>query len=232
MAFAFVQAQTGSSTAGTGTYTTSAFGSSATVGNTIIAIVTSDGNTASQVTSLTDSKGNTWTKDAETVDVAQATKRYVSVWRAPITTGGTGLTVTVNYDSASSNNSGICFQEWSSASAFTKDQTAGGGSTTGTTSPTTSTTGATTVASELVVGGFVSNSTQASFTAGAGYSNASFVAVSNASACMESKTVAATGTQVATGTFGTSRAYGAIIITYSEGSAPPASNSNFLFFLK
>lgn len=223
MAYAFVQTTTGSDITGLGTYVATAFLSSVTVGNTIYAVVTSDGNTASQVTGVSDSKGNTYTKDVESVDVAQATKRYVSIWHSPVITGGAALVITVTYNAASSNNSGIVAQEWSnSLGAATLDKTAGGGSITATTSPTTSTTAATTQASELIIGGFVSNSTQASFTAGAGYSNGGFIAVSNANAAMESKTVAATGTQVATGTWGTSRAYGAAVATYYE---PVASGS-------
>lgn len=217
MAFAFVQQTTGSTITGTGSYASTAFSGSAVVGNTIYAIVTSDGNTASQVTGLSDNKGNTYTKDLEVVNAAQSTERYMSIWRAPVTTGGASLAVTVTYNAASSNNSGIVAQEWSNSGGTpTKDQTASNASTTATTAPTTNASGTTTVANELIIAGFVSNSTQASFTAGAGYSNAGSIAVTNANVGMESKTVAATGTQTATATFGTSRAYGAGLVTYFE----------------
>lgn len=229
MAFTLAQAATnGNEITGTGSYALTAFGSAVTVGNNIVVRVSSDGNSANQVTSLTDNKGNTYVKDAETVNTLQSTERYISIWRAVVTTGGTGLVITVNYNGASSNNSGAIAEEWAaSAGTMTLDKTAGGGSTTATASPTTATTAATTQANELIIAAFVSNSTQTSFTAGTGYSNASSVNVSNANIATESKTVSATGTQVATGTFGTARAYGAIIATYYEAVAGAAANSGF-----
>lgn len=212
MAFGYVQQTTGSTATGSGSYASTAFGSSVTVGNTLIAIVSSDGNNASQVTGLTDNKGNTWTRVFEGM-----TTRYVSVWRAPVTAGGAGLVITVTYNAASSNNSGIVAQEWSSAGAFTKDQTKAGTGTSAT--PTTGASSSTTVANELVVAGVVMTSTEASFTgAGAGYSNAGSALVTNASVAMESKTVASTGAQTATFTWPTSRIYTAILTTYYEAS--------------
>ena len=174
MAIAWVQSTTGSETTGTGSYSSTAFGSSVTVGNAIVVVVTSDGNNASQVTNITDSKGNTYSKLAESVNTSQSTQRYVAVWMTKVTTGGTSNAITVTYNAASSNNSAVAAQEFSGFTGTpTLDKTAGGGSTTATTSPTTSTTASTTVAAELIVGGFVANSTIASFSAGSGYSNAS-----------------------------------------------------------
>lgn len=220
MAFVFVRSLvTANEITGTGSYTLTDTGT-ATVGNTLYAVVTSDGNAVNQVTSLADNKGNVWTKDRETVNTAAATERYIAFWRAPITTGGTGLVITVTYVSASSNNSGLVVQEFSnSVGAAVLDQQAAGGATVATLAPTTAISPATTNANELVIGGFVSNSTQTSFTAGTGFSNALSVIVSNANAGMESKIVITTGTQVATATLGTARAYGAGLVTYFETPA-------------
>lgn len=230
MALAFSQSTTGTSTAGSGSFALTAFGSTVTVGNAIIVIACSDGNAVSQITGVTDSKSNTYVKMAETVNTGQATERYVSAWLAKVTTGGTSNVVTVTYNSASSTNGAAVAQEFSGFTGTpTLDKTAGGGSTTATTTPTTATTAATTQANAIVVGGFVANSTIASFTAGSGYSNAASGLVSNSSACMESKIVAATGTQVATATFGTSRAYGAIIVTVYDATGGGANTTNFFF---
>lgn len=231
MAIAFVQ-QVGNvgEITGTGSYTFSA-GVSVTAGNTLLASISSDGNAASEITAVSDNKGNTWTKDVETVNTLQSTERYISLWRAPITTGGSGLIITITYNGANSNNSAIVVQEVSSASALTLDKTAGGGATTATTAPTTATTAATTNANEIVIAAFVSNSTQTSFAAGTGYSNAGSNITSNANVGMESKLVSATGTQVATATLGTSRAYGALIATYYEaGGGGGGGPSTGLFF--
>lgn len=219
MAFALVAGQTvtASEITGTGSYTTGAFSGAITIGNTIICAISSDDNVASEITSVTDSKGNTYTKDFEQLGVAQS----FSFWRSPITVGGTGNTITVNYNGANSNNSGIVAQEWSSAGAFTKDQTKGANGTSAT--PATGNSSATTVANEIIFAACVMASTEASFTAGAGYSNGASALVSNANIGMQSKTVSATGVQAAGFTWPTSRAFTSGLITYYEASAgtPP-----------
>lgn len=227
MTFSFVQQVTMSETTGTGSYTSAAFSSALTVGNTLIAVVTTDGNNAGQITGVSDSKGNTWTKDVESIGAT----RSVTIWRAPITTGGTGATITVTYNAASSNNSGAVIQEWSGGT-LVLDQIKTNSGTSAT--PTTGASPSTTVANELVVAGCVMNSTEASFTgAGAGYSNAGFVLVSNANAAMESAEVTVTGAQTATFTWPTSRAYATALATYyvsGGGGGSPTDTSKMLSF--
>lgn len=220
----FVQSQTGSEITGTGTYTTAAFGSSVTVGNIIVVSASSDGNSASQITNITDSKGNTYTKQFEQLGTA----RMGSMWTTKVTTGGTGLTVTVTYNSASSNNSGVVFQEFTGPTGtLTKDQSLGANGTSAT--PSVGPTGTTTNANELVVAFCVMTSTEASFTAGTGYTNGAAAIVSNANIGMQSKLVTSTGTQTAGFTWPTSRVFAAAIVTFSDGGGTPTNTTNFFF---
>lgn len=212
MAIAFVRTQvTASEITGTGTYTTGAFAAAPTVGNTLFAMVSSDGNT-NNITAISDTQGNTWTQDFIRQDT-----RAVSIWRAPVTSAAAGMTVTVTYNGASSNNSGVIVQEFSSATALTLDQTKGGTGTSAT--PTTGASAATTNANEVVIAGSVMTSTEASFTgAGAGYSNAVGVIVSAANVAMESAVISSTGAQTATFSWPTSRIYSALLATYYEAA--------------
>lgn len=207
--FTLVQTLTPTSeTTGTGTYSTPNFGSSVTVGNSIICVVTLD-NGPSLVTSLTDTLGNTFVMDFEQ---DSATPRAMTIWRAPITTGGTDA-ITINYDSSASNNSAVVCQEWSyGAGTLTKDQTKGNAATSA--SLTTGASAATTQSVELVVVGSVTNSTNTTCTATGSYSNATFKTVANANACMVSLETSSTGAQTGTMSWTTSRPYGAGLVTY------------------
>jgi hypothetical protein len=213
--FSLVQETHGSDTTGSGSYQTSAFGSSVTIGNTILCVVTSDGNGDDDIiTSVTDNLGNTYVKDVVQTS-ATSNQRYVSIWRAPVTVGGT-CTITVNFDDSQSNNSVVLAQEWSvsGGGALVLDVTTGQ-SAAASTSPTTGASSATAHANELVVAGFVFNGGVAfAFSAGSGYSNSSFLATSNAHGAIESKEVSATGTQTGTCTLTASRAYSAVLATY------------------
>lgn len=225
MAIAWVQNQiTASETTGTGTYTTGTFtGSALTVGNTLIAVIASDGNVNPEVSAVSDLKGNVWTKDTAAQNVGE-----VSIWRAPITVGGTGDTITVTFNSANSNNSAICVQEFSSGGALVKDQVKSGTGTSAT--PTTGASPSTTVANELVVAGFEHDLTVTTFAAGTGYSNALSIFVSAANCGMESAVISATGAQTAGATWSTSRTYVCALVTYYETVAAVA-NTGFLQFM-
>jgi hypothetical protein len=213
--FSLVQETSGADTTGSGSYQTSAFGSNVTVGNTIICVVTSDGNGDDNlITSVTDNLGNTYVKDAVQTS-GTANRRYVSIWRAPVTVGG-ACTITVNFDDSQSNNSVIVAQEWSVAGggALLLDITTGQ-SAAASTSPTTGASSTTAHANELVVAGFVFNGGVAfAFSAGSGYSNSSFLATTNAHGAIESKEVSATAAQTGTCTLTASRAYSAVLATY------------------
>lgn len=216
--FALAQTSiTNSETTGTGSYTVGPFGSAITVGNVILCAATSDDNVAGEITSITDSKGNTFVKDFE----QSSTLQQVSLWRAPITTGGTSDTVTVNYNSANSNNSGVACQEWSfgGSGTLTVDKTKGNTATAA--ALTTLASAATTQAPELVFVGSVSASTNTTCTAGAGYSNVAFKTVSAANVCIDSLEAASTGAQTGLQTWTTSRNYGIGLVTYYVAGGGP-----------
>ena len=95
MAAAFVQATTGG---GDGTSVVStAFGSATTVDNKLVAWGSWDLNTVG-VTSVTDSKGNTWTQRITPFTCTSGGTRRLTMYDAPITTGGTSHTVTLTLD--------------------------------------------------------------------------------------------------------------------------------------
>lgn len=221
MAIAFVQnTANGSESTSTGSYTVTA-STTPTIGNTLIAVISSDGNTASQTTSIADSKGNVWTKDLEVNNTGE-----VQIWRAPVTATGAGIIFTIVYNAASSSNNSVVIQEFSnSVGALTKDQTATG---TGTSiSPTTAASSATTNANEVVIAGLAFKGATTTATAGSGYTNLALATpfVTGAGAVIESKVVSATGAQTGTFTLGASRAYAAGLVTYFEtGSVTPTAS--------
>lgn len=214
--FSLAQAAiTNSETTGTGTYSVGTFGSSITVGNVILCSATSDDNNAGEITSITDSKGNVFVKDFEQNSTAQ----QVSLWRAPVTVGGTSDTVTVNYRAADSNNSGAACQEWAfgGTGTLTVDKTKGATGTSASLSTGAST--ATTQNVELVFVGSVDALTNTTCTAGTGYSNVAFKTVSAANVCIDSLETAATGAQTGLQTWTTSRNYGIGLVTYFVAGA-------------
>lgn len=230
--FALAQASiVNSETTGTGTYTVGPFGSALTVGNAILCAATSDDNVAGEITSITDTKGNTFVKDFEVNSTAQ----QVSIWRAPVTTGGTGDTVTVNYRSSDSNNSGVACQEWSFGGSGTLTKEITKGNTATAAALTTGASSATTHAVSLVFVGSVGDLTNTTCTAGAGYSNVAFKAVSAANVCIDSLETAATGAQTGLQTWTTSRNYGIGLVTYfvtpaGGGGGGGVPNTGFLLF--
>jgi trimeric autotransporter adhesin len=69
-----------------------AFASAVTVGNTLIAAFWGFDGTTGGTFTVTDNKGNTWTKRQENIQPGSAA---TSIWDCVVTTGGAGLTVTV-----------------------------------------------------------------------------------------------------------------------------------------
>lgn len=168
------------------------------------------GSGSVSVTSVTDTKGNTWTIDK----AAGATPLpFLASTKQDVGTLTTSDTITVTYSSASNNRSAI-IDEFSGVMASPLDQTqtaAGAG-----TSRTAGTTAATTQANELVVGCFVIGSAETSFTPGAGYS--SFTTPFLGGLSGEYKIVAATGTQNPTATGGVSATSRGVVATYKLAS--------------
>lgn len=218
--FSLAQASIKSSKTSTpATYTVGPFVSNITVGNEILCVVTSD-NAPGQITGLTDNLGNVYTMDFESDSASNV--RAVTFWSAPVTVGGAD-TITVTRNIATSNASAVSCQEWSSGGTgtFAKDITKGATATSA--SLTTGASSATTHANELVEVGSVTNSTNTTCTVGAGYSNVSFLAISNANVCQESAEVSVTGAQTGTMSWTTSREYAIGLVTYYVVSSSPAT---------
>lgn len=168
-----------------------------TVGNTIVAAITSD---QTNVTA-TDSKGNTitaWSRGW----VKGTTGDFHNVFVIPIVTGGAGHTIGFT-TGGSGRFVTICAAEYSgvAASAFLDQDAQGGGNSTAL----TATTPATTQADELIVGfGTMNTGTNSAWTAGSGYAIRSSVTDGTAGGVgfLEDKIVSATGAQTAAATYG------------------------------
>jgi hypothetical protein len=73
------------------------------------------------------------------------------------------------------------------------------------------------------------NSTEASFTAGTGYSNGDAALVTNANIGMQSKVVSSTGVQAAGFTWPTSRAYACGLVTIYDNAGGGGAPGSFFF---
>ena len=223
MAIAFVQSLTAIGDPGTGTYTSAAFGSSTTSGNLIVVTVSDDGGIANGITSVTDSKSNTYVKVPNEFPGAAT----VSMWYAKNITGGASHTITVNYDDTITFASTCVAQEFSGIDTTAPlDVYASTAATS--TSPTSGATSSTTLADELVVGGLAFTAATTTVTLGSGYTNLGTTHQTNAGVGMESKIVSGTGAQTATFTLGASRSWSCAVATFkaaTAGSSPSASLS-------
>jgi len=211
MAFAFVQSTT--VTSDTSPATSAAFGSSTTAGNLIFVTVVGDGGTIPTITSITDSKGNTYTKitDSQIGSAINMVAFYTK-----ITTGGSSHTITATWNDTSENIR-VVAQEFS---GFTGNPTidqvvvASGSSTT----PASGATGTTARANEIVIGMLAKQGTTASVaTAGTGFSNL-VVVNDNDNAGQESQIVSSISTYNATFTLSVSRAWLAGIVTFYDSA--------------
>ncbi len=222
MAILFVQSLTAIGDPGTGTYTSAAFGSSTTSGNLIVVTVSDDGGTLGGITSVTDSKSNTYTKVPNEFDGAST----VSVWYAKNITGGASHTITVNYNTSITFASTCVAQEFSGVdtTAPLDVYTSTGGTGTSTTSGATGTTAQN---DELVIGSLAFFGATTTVTLGSGYTNLGTTHQTNAGVGMESKVVSSTGTQTATFTLGLSRGWSTAVTTFKAAStgSPSASLS-------
>jgi hypothetical protein len=129
VAIAFVQKTTGQAT-GTApvNVTSTAFGSNPTIGNKLIAVVTSWASTGGSSTSVvvTDNKGNTWTKRDEFSGVSPGNSwNIVSIWECTVATTGAGFTVTSTSTGGAGNGQDhtISITEFSGLGAYDKGAT-------------------------------------------------------------------------------------------------------------
>lgn len=204
----------------TGTATTGSLGTTAT-GQLIVVTISDDSATATSVTSVTDNKGNTYTK----VPITQGTSSVLinssstQMWYAVTTSAGASHTVTVAWNTAATGRVTVSAQYFTGfTSTPTLDKYTAATSTSNNTTANPGTTGTTTQAAEIVVVGAGHAGTASAFSAGAGMSNINQVSQANASVGQASKIVAAIGTQTGTLTIAASRAWGAIIATFMDGA--------------
>lgn len=213
MAQAFVQSVSKSSTGST-PMTSSAFGSSTTTGNLIVVSVSDDGGTAGGITSVTDSKSNTYTKIAN----EQAGSSTLSMWYAKNITGGASHTVTIAWNTGLVSQASFVAQEFSGCDTSSPlDRFTG--ATGSSTSPSSGATAATTTDAQLVVGGVAYFGTAVTPSAGSGYTNANSVAFTNASGSEESKVIALAAAQTATFTLSGSRDWSCGVATFKASGA-------------
>lgn len=185
------------STTAAGTSRAGTWGSNTTTGNTIIVAV-APAVAANNVTSITDSQGNTYVHDVRNTAGA-GSHPQIEIWHAENITGGTTPTITVNW--TNSTNCAWIAREYSGlATSSTLDKTAGSSGTNN--APSSGATATTSQNDELVIGAVSYPTTTVTMTAGSGYANASQKGSTGAGTsslvAVEDKTVAATGAQTAT----------------------------------
>jgi hypothetical protein len=233
MALAFVSGATVSDT--TGTATTGSLGTTA-AGQLIVITVSDDGAGTTEITSITDTYGNTWAKvpNGGTNNVLQNSSS-TQMWYAALGVGKAGAshTVTVNWNTAATGRVTVAAQYINGFTGTpTLDKSTGAIGTSTSASP--GTTAATTNANEVVVIGVGHAGLTTSMSLGAGYTNLTTIEAANASVGQESKVVAATGTQTGTMGITASRAWGAIIATFYDNvpqslTMPLLTNTSTLY---
>lgn len=226
---AFVQG-TPAASSGSTPATTTAFGSTVTVGNKIIVAIAYDGGGTGLTSGVTDNKGNTYQRANAGLQLSHSgTTLTLDVWFTVVTAGGTGLTVAVAFNDAATN-AAVIAQEHSGNTVVDKFAIAQGGSST---APSSGATAATTDAAEDVIGIAAHGGAISAYTLGAGYTNLGQNSVANAQLGMESKVIAASAAQTAAFTIAAARFWIAAVVTFrSAGNAlgvPFISNANTMF---
>jgi hypothetical protein len=153
MAGSFVQKLTHVTASNVTAVTSTAFGSSTTVGNLLVCTASVWGPSSHNTQAVTDSKTNTWAQDAFSEDNSTG-NAGASVNSTILTSAGASHTVTVTAGQAGSYFEFDCCEFTGMASSSALDKTA---TTKTSTSPNTATTAATTQADEIVVGCLAAN---------------------------------------------------------------------------
>lgn len=206
MAAAEVQSTTGNGTASP--TVTTAFGTATTTGNLIVVAISDDAANITNVTGVTDNKGNTYTKIFSVANSATG-----AMWYAKNITGGAAHTVSVAWTVATASRCTVVAKECSgcdTTAPLDKSTTAIGTST----APSSGATTATTLADEIIIGMVARDGLASAVSLGAGYANLGTVNVADAGIGMESKVVAATGTQTATFSIAASRTWVCGVATF------------------
>lgn len=228
MALAFVAGNTASNT--TGSAVTGTLG--ITLANQLIVLTISDDSALTNaVTSVTDNKGNTYTKvPISATNNVLVNASSTQMWYAPTVNFGAAHTVTVAWSTAATGRVTVAAQYFNGFLATPTYDVQVSAIGTGT-SANPGTTPSTTVADEIIVLGAGHAGTTSAFTLGTGYTNLNTVNVANAAVGQESKIVASTGTQTGGMTIAASRAWGGIIATfYDSGTPPPVTPVTFITY--
>jgi hypothetical protein len=190
------------------------------LGNTVIVTFAMD--PATGTVSCADTKGNTYTKDADVQNGTSGSGTGVRtvVFSAPITTAlVSGNTITVTFPSVTAK--AVSANEFSGLVSAALDKTAT--ATGATTSMSSGNSASTAQANELLIGAFGVEDKAAIFTAGssftalsAGTSNGSGGAATNIQLFPEYRVVSASAVYAATGTLGTGMNWAAALATYKD----------------
>jgi hypothetical protein len=200
------------------TLTTPAFGSSVGAGNLIVVGISDYTGGATNVSSVTDSKGNTYTRVTGISGAGAGTT--IELWYSYNVTGGASLTVTVNF--AITQRSAVVAQEFSGVSTVSPlDQSSSYLlSANSSLTYTSAATPTTTTANQLVVALVCDTSGGNTYTAGTGYSNLVQDNNDGTFPALESQTVSSTGAQTATVTVPSNGVgYTFIVATFKTGTS-------------
>jgi hypothetical protein len=174
----------------------------------------------SAITSVVDTRGNTWQEDnsrTESTNVANA-----RVWSCRVTTAiQTSDTITITFTSGQTTREAHAFKVSGLASSSWLDQIGGAN---GFGSSPSGATPATTVADELVFVAVRYDNAADTFTAGSGFTELTAVSTAADTTSFEYKIVSATGAQTLNGTFGGNQSFALAGATYEAaptGPTPP-----------
>jgi hypothetical protein len=211
MTISYVQPATAVATASPAV--TGAFAADTTAGNIIVVGIVNDSGSSTNVTGVTDNKGNVYTK------VLSINSPALALWYTKIVTGGSGHTVSVAWQTPGGTNLAVIAQEHTGITATAPLGVFTSAGATGVTAS-SGTTASTTVANALVVvvaGG--ASATPTTITAGSGYGNLTALAGAGANIGMCSKVVSSAGTQSGTMPLSVSQPWRCCIVTFYETNA-------------
>lgn len=220
MALARVGLHTGTNTTFASTVTTASWTS--TSGNALFATIEADTVAANGIT-VTDSKGNTWTR---VISTSLAGTFDLEVWAAFNITGGATHTVTAT-DNGGGVDSLIMVEEWSGVATSSAIDKSVGATGVASSAANSGATAATTQANEVVIG-VVAASGNDTFTPGASYSNGNKINTTFSSLFFESKIVAATGAQTADATISAGVSWACQVATFKEAVVAASASSGTL----
>jgi hypothetical protein len=167
-------------------------------GNLIVGRIGFRAASTASMTSVTDSKGNTWTLDAKINNSSGHAYVVSTIQNAGTLT--TSDTITVHFSTAPSNGAAVIFDQFSGMTN-TVDQTASASATTTTRSA--GTTSATTNANDLQVAAYAGNGSESAWAKGATFSNFTTASLNFSTTAMvegQYKILSSTGTQAAAAT--------------------------------